>query len=1548
MLPIYRRFETFRGYFLSAIALLTLTIPVTTPAATIVWSGASGTDTNWSDTANWVGGVVPGGGDDVKFFDLSATTLGKTNSIVDSGFGGYIGSLQLGNTNNSHTILLTSGLTLSVTNGGLLMGTPGDTAASKNLTNAIIGSGATLSVSNLTANIGINQADSTTSPSRANLDLSGLDNFVVSVNRMGIGDGSFPGLPTTQRCGGNLILAKTNSITLAYTDTLANYQTAGKNSAITMSRNPNNNPGIISLLQLGIANTFNVDSMNIGMDKSGNNTTPAHGVLRFNPAFAGQNLMANFYGAGGPGTRVTWWSDGDGNSSASSSNGGGGTNDFSLGTVNAFVNVISLARDANSSSDSWAGPHKGVFIFTNGTVDVNTLIIGNQSLETGTSKTPSLGIFNVAGAGALLKVNTLMTLGNATLAPNFVTNVAGVNTSGNLNIINGTVYANNINVGVNSITNVITLINGTLLVSNTLATNASALFALNISNSTLGLTLNSDGLRRALVQNLNSTGPTNLIQLDTNPVLYSSYPTQVPLVKYTTWNGSNIFGLASVPPWAPGATLVSNSANKSLDLALPYDPRPVITNIAGQPISVPANPDPSNNVTLSIGISPNTVLPLGYQWYLGATPLTDGPTGNGSTNSGSTTDALTILNSQTNDSGNYSVVITNIYGSVTSTVLSLIISTNSVAPHITGPNSPTVIQGNTASLLATVSGKPVPTLQWQLNGTNLMDGPTGNGDIISGSSSSVLMITNAQYPASQGTYSLIASNSAGTATNSGFLTVIVPPTISVEPVSLVVTTAQSASFSVTATGVPAPGYQWLKNNVPITNNASAQTSTLQLNSVTAADIATYSVLVTNTAGTTNSLGATLVVNSPTMAPAAFAPANGATGICYDTPLYLTFNQAPTLRNGGQVRIYNATNSATPVDTLDMSLNQTASGAINFQLRTIGGDNFNSYPVIITGNTAAIYPHLDLLTSNQTYYVTVDDGVFTDSTGAYFVGITNSNTWRFTTKIAGPANPTNVVVAADGTGDFLTVQGAIDSVPVNNTNLTLVNIRNGFYTEILDVKSRNNIDFRGQTRTGTFVGYPNNNNLNSSGAPLRAMIVMNGNDCTFENITLTNTTPHGGSQAEAIDVEATRCALYNMELDSYQDTFLVHSAGKLIYFQDCLIQGDTDFNWGYGTVFYTNCELRCLSPGSHVTQPRSPFGQNGFSFVNCKVTKGGTNVTSADLGRSINTPTTPSEAIFITTLLDDVISGYSSDAGTNFWYSSCSNLTATQLRTNLTFATLLQPTDPTVLLAENATNWLYGWFPLVSPNILGNPAGQNVAGGGTLNLSVSATGLPGPSYQWFKDGNPVSGQTNATLTIPSANANNSGSYSVVVSNILGVLTSSAANVVVSNSAPTLAPIPSTTNNVGFTVNVTPSASDPDSPPQILHFSLVSGPFTTFNTNSGVYTWRPQVTDSGTVNTIQIAVTDNGSPNLSATQSFFVAVNPLTQPTVSAPAYSGGQFSMTVNGQTGPDYEVLASTNLTDWLSLVTNTSPTMPFLFTDPNAASHPLRFYRIVVGPPPR
>src|SRR3954447_3959579 len=88
-------------------------------AATIIWNGPTGADTNWSTGSNWTNatagtsGAAPALGDDVKFFDTGAVaTASNINNTVDGSFSGTIGSLQFGNTNNSHTTLITPGAVL--------------------------------------------------------------------------------------------------------------------------------------------------------------------------------------------------------------------------------------------------------------------------------------------------------------------------------------------------------------------------------------------------------------------------------------------------------------------------------------------------------------------------------------------------------------------------------------------------------------------------------------------------------------------------------------------------------------------------------------------------------------------------------------------------------------------------------------------------------------------------------------------------------------------------------------------------------------------------------------------------------------------------------------------------------------------------------------------------------------------------------------------------------------------------------------------------------------------------------------------------------------------------------------------------------------------------------------------------------------------------------------------------------------------------------------------------------------------------------------------
>jgi Putative Ig domain/Carbohydrate binding module (family 6) len=168
----------------------------------------------------------------------------------------------------------------------------------------------------------------------------------------------------------------------------------------------------------------------------------------------------------------------------------------------------------------------------------------------------------------------------------------------------------------------------------------------------------------------------------------------------------------------------------------------------------------------------------------------------------------------------------------------------------------------------------------------------------------------------------------------------------------------------------------------------------------------------------------------------------------------------------------------------------------------------------------------------------------------------------------------------------------------------------------------------------------------------------------------------------------------------------------------------------------------------------------------------------------------------------------------------------------------------------------------------------------------------------------------------------------------------------NAAPSLAAISNRTLGVGQTLTVTNSASDTDVPAQALVFSLLTGPANaTLNTNSGILTWRPLVSRANTSNNFTVRVADNGSPSLSATQSFVVIVTNLVKPQITTATGSGNQLVLQVSGASGPDYQIQSSTNLVNWSAVFSTNSPAMPFAWTNP-ATGLPQNFFRIQVGPP--
>ncbi len=170
----------------------------------------------------------------------------------------------------------------------------------------------------------------------------------------------------------------------------------------------------------------------------------------------------------------------------------------------------------------------------------------------------------------------------------------------------------------------------------------------------------------------------------------------------------------------------------------------------------------------------------------------------------------------------------------------------------------------------------------------------------------------------------------------------------------------------------------------------------------------------------------------------------------------------------------------------------------------------------------------------------------------------------------------------------------------------------------------------------------------------------------------------------------------------------------------------------------------------------------------------------------------------------------------------------------------------------------------------------------------------------------------------------------------------------NHAPVLSPVSNCTVIAGQRLIVTNSATDAEAPPQILTYSLASGPpGAAMNPTNGLFSWRPQIAQSPSTNSVAVAVSDNGSPALSATQSFQIAVLRPSQPLLGPMWYAGTTLRISVAGSLGPDYSLYVSTNLgqTYW-SLVGTTNPVaMPFQFADPAVTNSEQRFYRLLLGP---
>ncbi|MDL2255646.1 pectinesterase family protein [Parabacteroides sp. OttesenSCG-928-K15] len=198
-----------------------------------------------------------------------------------------------------------------------------------------------------------------------------------------------------------------------------------------------------------------------------------------------------------------------------------------------------------------------------------------------------------------------------------------------------------------------------------------------------------------------------------------------------------------------------------------------------------------------------------------------------------------------------------------------------------------------------------------------------------------------------------------------------------------------------------------------------------------------------------------------------------------------------------------------------------------------------------------------------------------------------------------------VVAQDGSGDFFTVQEAINAVPdYRREGRTRIFIRKGeYYEKLIIAESKVGVSLFGEEGTVlTYDDYAHENNIfgevkTTSGS---VSCYIYGENFYAEHITFSNTFGIG-SQAVALLVAGDRSVFKHCRFLGHQDTLYTYGMNSRQYYEDCYIEGTVDFIFGWSTAVFNRCHIHNKGNG-YVTAPSTPQGKAyGYVFLDCRLT-----------------------------------------------------------------------------------------------------------------------------------------------------------------------------------------------------------------------------------------------------------------------------------------------------------------------------------------------------------
>ena len=743
-----------------------------------------------------------------------------------------------------------------------------------------------------------------------------------------------------------------------------------------------------------------------------------------------------------------------------------------------------------------------------------------------------------------------------------------------------------------------------------------------------------------------------------------------------------------------------------------YDLASITTQPANQTVGT------GSTATFTVATSGNVT---GYQWRK-----------NGVNISGATSAALTLGNVQMSDAADYSVIVINALGVVASSSATLTVNAVATPPTITTqPQSQTAIMGDTVTMTVAATGSDPLSYQWRKNGADIV-----------GETQSIYAQQNVQA-ADAGSYTVVVSNSAGSATSSAAtLTVNIPPSITAQPASQAVSPGANVNFSVIATGTAPLSYQWRFNG----NNIAGETASVYTRvNVSSGDAGNYSVAISNVAGSITSADAVLTVN---------------------TPPSITTQPAGQIVAPGANVTFSVTASGTAPLTYQWKLNQ----------------------VDISGATASSYTR---------------NNVQSADVGNYSVVVGN---------VVGSVTSTDAALSLN---DVVVFNETFESGNLNNWTVVTA-------ATTLDISTAQN-----HTSPGSYSAYVNNSK-----------------DKMYHNLGVSV----GGR------VKATFWMYDNM-------------GGQTRWFSE--VRGYSGGGYGSGSL------LQLFAIGRYSVGFGTGTGTLAGEVVNTAVYQGRVSNGSNTGWLNLNGAGTPARSagwhrFEIERLADGTTVNFSVDGVLSRTVTAASNAT-------LDSAAIGSLGSSTVVGDAWIDDVKVEYFDL--PSIATQPANQTVSAGSTVTFTVAASGTV-QSYQWRKNGVNIAGATASSYVKSNVQAGDIGTYTAVVANGAGPVTSASATLTVNAAAPSIVTQPQSQNvNAGsdVTFNVGAVGTDPLSYQWRLNAVNISGAtassYTRINVQSGdTGSYSVVVNNSSGSATSANAVLGLNAPPAITTQPQNQTVNP----------------------------------------------------------------------------